>query len=199
MIIVVEGPTAAGKTTWAMAHAGGALVPEAIPVIDPPLDPGEAARFWAENGAARWQQAVTTEQRAGIAVCDTDPLKLHYSWSLWRVGAGSESAFRQQIGAYREMVAQARIGFADAYFVSIPDSPTLEGRRSQDTTRRRRNFSLHARLGEPLREWYGALEEVRPGSVRWSFPDEGIGRQVDGAGARYDLESFDAFVRRVAR
>ncbi|MGH2381704.1 MAG: hypothetical protein ACRDG7_10850 [Candidatus Limnocylindria bacterium] len=198
MIIVVEGPTAAGKTTWAMAHAGRALVPEAIPAAEPPLDPREAARFWAENGAVRWQQAVATEQRAGFAVCDTDPLKLHYSWSLWRIGVGSESAFRQKAGAYREMVAQSRIGLADAYFVSIAGSQTLEGRRSQDTTRRRRNFSLHARLGEPLREWYAALEEVRPGSVRWSFPDEGIGAHADESGARYDLEGFDALVRRVA-
>ena len=198
MIIVVEGPTAAGKTTWATAHSGVALVTEAIPAAEPPMDPRNRARFWAENGAVRWRQAVAAEQRAGIAVCDTDPLKLHYSWSLWRIGAGSESAFREQASAYREMVAQSRIGFADAYFVSIRDSQTLEGLRSRDTTRRRRNFSLHARLGEPLREWYAALEELRPGSVRWNFPDEGIGAYADAAGARYDLESFDALVRRVA-
>jgi len=198
VIIVVEGPTAAGKTTWATVHAGAALVTEAMPAAERPMDPSDRALFWAQIGAARWQQAVAAEQRAGIAVCDTDPLKLHYSWSLWRIGAGSESAFLEQAGAYREMVAQSRIGFAEAYFVSIPDSQTLEGRRSQDTTRRRRNFSLHARLGEPLREWYAALDELRPGSVRWSFPDEGIGEYADAAGARYDLETFDALVRRVA-
>lgn len=198
MIIVVEGPTASGKTTWATTQAGDALVAEAIPAADPPLDPSEAARFWAENGAARWQQAVATEQRAGNAVCDTDPLKLHYSWSLWRIGLGSESEFRHQAEAYREMVARRRIGFAEAYFVSVSDPETLELRRSGDTRRRRHNFNIHARLGEPLLEWYTALEEVRPGSVRWSYPDEGIGAQADATGPRYDLESYDALMRRMA-
>jgi hypothetical protein len=198
VIIVVEGPTASGKTTWATTHAGDALVAEARPAADPPSDPGEAARFWAENGAVRWEQAITTERRIGIAVCDTDPLKLHYSWSLWRVGVASESEFRHQADGYREMVARRRIGFADAYFVWIPDAETLELRRLGDTTRRRRNFSIHARLGDPLREWYEALEEVRPGSVRRSFPDEGFGALADATGSRYDLHTFDALIRRVA-
>jgi len=124
--------------------------------------------------------------------------KLHYSWSLWRIGVGNELEFRHQAGAYREMVAGRRIGFADAYLVSIPDPERLELRMSGDTTRRRRKFALHARLGEPLRDWYAALEEVRPGSVRWSFPDEGFGAQTDATGQRYDLDSFDALIRRVA-
>ncbi|MGH2386427.1 MAG: hypothetical protein ACRDGB_15450 [Candidatus Limnocylindria bacterium] len=96
------------------------LVPEGGPSGDPPPEARAAAQFWAENGAARWEKAVATERQAGIAVCDTDPLKLHYAWSLWQIGAGSESEFRQQAVAYREMVVDRRIGFADAYIVSIP-------------------------------------------------------------------------------
>jgi len=119
-------------------------------------DASAAARFWAENGARRWEQAIATEQRAGVAVCDTDPLKLHYSWSLWRIGAGSSLVLQRQVDAYREMMDD------DAYFVSIPDPEVLELRRTGDPGRRRRNFTLHARLGEPLREWYAALDEVCP-------------------------------------
>ncbi len=87
-------------------------------------------------------------------MCDTDPLKLHYSWSLWRIGAGSRLVLQRQVDAYREMMGGHRIGFADAYLVSIPDPEVLELRRTGDRGRRRRNFALHARLGEPLREWY---------------------------------------------
>ena len=96
------------------------------------------------------------------------------------------------------MVARRRIGFADAYLVSIPDPEALELRRSADTARRRRNFGLHARLGEPLREWYAALEAVLPSSVRWSFPDEGISARPDATASRYDLVSYDAVIRRLA-
>jgi hypothetical protein len=199
MIIVVEGPSASGKTTWAQAHAREVLVPEASPSGDPPSDSHAAARFWAENGAARWEQAVATEQRAGMAVCDTDPLKLHYAWSLWRIGAASESEFRLQAVAYREMVVDRRIGFADAYLVSIPDQEALALRRTGDTSRRRSNFGLHSRLGEPVREWYAALEEVRPGSVRWSYPKVGIGPPKDAARPRYDLASYDALIALAGR
>jgi len=92
------------------------------------------------------------------------------------------------------MMRDRRIGFADAYFVSIPDPEVLELRRTGDPGRRRRNFALHARLGEPLREWYAALEEVRPGSVRWGFPDEGAGQSVESVRPRYDLEAYDALI-----
>lgn len=199
MIIVVEGPSASGKTTWAQAHAREVLVPEATPSLHPPPETALAARFWAEIGAARWERAVATEQRAGMAVCDTDPLKLHYAWSLWRIGAGSEPEFRQQAVAYRDLVVDRRIGFADAYFVSIPDPEALALRRAGNTSRRRGNFGLHARLGEPLREWYTALDEVRPGSLRWSFPDEVIGAPSDTTPPRYDLASYDALIAVTSR
>jgi hypothetical protein len=197
VIIVVEGPTACGKTTWATRHAGDSLVAEAIPTTDPPRDARTAARFWAEHGATRWEVALDTEQRAGVAVCDTDPLKLHYSWSLWRMGLVSEVEFRHQADAYRELVSEGRIGFADAYFVSVPAPETLERRRSGDTTRLRRNFSIHAQLGEPLREWYTALEELRPGSVRWSFPGVGLGSPADMRRPRYELADYDGLIRRM--
>jgi len=53
VIVVEEGPTESGKTTWAMTNAGDVLLPEAIPTAAPPRDARAAARFWADNGAAR--------------------------------------------------------------------------------------------------------------------------------------------------
>jgi len=94
VIIVVEGPSASGKTTWIQTHALDGVVAESA-LADPPEDASAAALFWAENGARRWEQAIATEQRAGISVCDTDPLKLHYGWSLWRIGAGSRQVFKR--------------------------------------------------------------------------------------------------------
>lgn len=110
-----------------------------------------AASFWAEHGATRWASALRTEQRYGLAVCDTDPLKLHYGWSLWRIGVANAEEFERQAAAYRKMVDHRRIGFADRYLVSIPNALTLESRRSADRSRRRRNFELHVRLAGPLR------------------------------------------------
>lgn len=191
MIVVVEGPTASGKTTWCRRLAAGVVVPE-TPSVEPPTDVEEAARFWAADGAGRWQRAVEIESAAGVAVCDSDPLKLHYSWSLWRIGVGSEADFRQQAAAYREAMARGRIGFADVYLVEIPDQELLQARAVGDATRRRRNFALHARLGAPLREWYSMLQRSRPGSMRWEFPEDGIESLTSGDARRIDLDTYDA-------
>jgi hypothetical protein len=134
----------------------------------------------------------------GIAVCDTDPLKLHYAWSLWRIGEFDEGDLRRQIVAYREAVAEGRLGFADRYCVEIPAADVLAERKVNDALRRRRNFDLHARLGEPLREWYGAIEELRPGCVVWNYPARLPGRlprQTDHWPG--DIVTFDRLTERL--
>jgi hypothetical protein len=80
MIVVVEGPSAAGKTSWITADRHGAvLIAEAQPGPVPRRgsDPAAAAAHWAKVNAARWAAACQAEQQAGIVVCDTDPFKLH--------------------------------------------------------------------------------------------------------------------------
>jgi hypothetical protein len=196
VIVVVEGPSASGKTTWSVTHAALSLVSE-TPSATPPPDPEAAARFWADEGSSRWARALDVERETGLAVCDTDPLKLHYSWSLWRIGEGSELEFRRQAAAYREAMANGRIGFADCFLVGVPDAETLEARRAQDATRRRRNFALHSRLGPPLREWYATIERLRPGSVRWELPGDGVASLTGEPGDRYDVEHFDALIAAV--
>ena len=196
MIVVVEGPSAAGKTTWAAAHGGRSLVPEGIPAAKPPVDPTAAAAFWAAHHAERWAYALELERRTGVAVCDTDPLKLHYAWSVWRIGAEDGTNFARQAAAFREELARRGIGFADRYLVWIPDDGTLARYRALDRSRRRRNFDLHRRLAEPLREWYGALEAVRPGSVVWEFNAEAIGDRPESKD-RYSVDDFDAIVARL--
>ena len=197
MIIVVEGPSAAGKSTWSRIHAGRSLIHEAFPAVDPPADAEQAAHFRAANGAHRWEQAVAVEQVCGAAVCDTDPLKLHYSWSLSRIGAEGPDDFFRQAAAYRQLIAHRRLGFADRYLVDVPDPDTLAVRKVADQSRRRRNFDLHGRLGPPLAEWYGMVETLRPGSVLWAFPDAGLSDVLPSELPRYDLETFDALVDRL--
>ena len=92
MIVVVEGPSAAGKTTWTTRHCDPAIIvpeiaaAEAAAAPDPREHPREAAEFWVQLNCARWKQALGIEMAQGVAVCDSDPFKLHYPWSLWRTG-----------------------------------------------------------------------------------------------------------------
>jgi len=177
MIVVVEGPSAAGKTTWIAAHRqGAALIGEARPGPAPDRggDPAAAAAHWAKVNAARWSAACQAENQGTIAVCDTDPFKLHYAWCLWRTGNATAGQWRAEMNASRQLFAALRLGIADLILVSIPSPAVLAARRAADATRRRRNFGLHAKLADPLRDWYRAVSALDPDRVRWELPAAGV-------------------------
>ena len=194
MIIVVEGPSAAGKSTWALEHAGGSLVPEHTGLHAPSGDHDAVVSFWVVANGERWEQALRVEASTGTAVCDTDPLKLHYDFCLMRIGQRSMTAVRAGAAACRAAIAEQRLGIADLVLCLVPDAETLEQRRDADDTRSRRNFDLHRQLGAPLTEWYDALARLDPGRVQWDFPDA-LPAVVERD--RYDLELFDAWMRRL--
>jgi len=193
VIIAVEGPSAAGKTTWCRG-AGGQFVAEYTSTGQEPdgFDPVVHATYWAEANAQRWTQALTLEEAAGHAICDSDPLKLHYTWCLAAVAAAPISQFEHDLAAVRQMFAQRRLGFADAVVISIPNYQQLELQRDSDPTRRRRNFNLHARLAEPLSEWYAAVNRLEPGRVLHGFPNElDVVTSIPPRPDRCDLQLLD--------
>jgi hypothetical protein len=194
VIVVVEGPSAAGKSTWVAAHCRPATVVGEAPRGSPPdraIDPDAAAGHWAAISAVRWHAARQAEQQTGLAVCDTDPLKLHYVWSLWRTGHASRRQWQAELAATRQLFAQHRLGIADLILIEIPDPATLAARRRADLARRRRNFDLHAQLAGPLRDWYHAVEQLDPSRVRWELPASGIPSITTGP--RHDRTGTDAF------
>ena len=199
MIVVVEGISAAGKTSWCRRHGAGHLVEEARPdgpVPDRDLDPQGAARFWIAENVRRWRLARDMERRTGLAVCDTDPFKLHYSYGLWRIGALAGEHWRFERDLNRAAFAEGRLGFADLYLVSPIGADAARAQRDADPHRRRRNFDLHVRLGPALIDWYGAIETILPGRVVWELPEDGVPAAAarDKAG---DLVLFDALMARL--
>lgn len=200
MILVVDGISASGKTTWCATHGGQHVVPENGRFKDEPnrlQDPVGAAAFWAERNVDRWQAALATEEVSSWALCDSDPLKLHYIWSLWQIGEASERDWRLELVATRETVAQRRIGFADYYIVGSIDPQLARERANADTTRRRRKFELHVRLQAALLNWYSAIEKVLPGRVQFGFPSEMP--TLKSLDERYALEAFDQMIASLPR
>ncbi|VVP44405.1 hypothetical protein PS862_05057 [Pseudomonas fluorescens] len=132
------------------------------------------------------------EEKYSWALCDSDPLKLHYIWSLWQIGEASEHDWRLELAATRETIAQGRIGFADCYIVGRIDPQLARQRAQADSTRRRGKFELHVRLQTALLDWYSALDKVLPGRVRFGFPSEMPALEnLDG---RYAVEAFDQMI-----
>ncbi|WP_150785038.1 hypothetical protein [Pseudomonas fluorescens] len=195
MILVVDGISASGKTTWCARYGGQHVIPEHGRIEDEPdrlKDPVGAATFWAERNVDRWQAALIMEEKYSWALCDSDPLKLHYIWSLWQIGEASEHDWRLELAATRETIAQGRIGFADCYIVGRIDPQLARQRAQADSTRRRGKFELHVRLQTALLDWYSALDKVLPGRVRFGFPSEMPALEnLDG---RYAVEAFDQMI-----
>jgi len=161
MIVVVEGISGSGKSTWCARHGGSHVVPEngrLAVAPDRAADPTGAAAFWAERNIDRWQAALAVERTTGHALCDTDPLKLHYVWCLWRIAEAPERDWSLELAATRQTIADGWIGFADSYLVADTDVATAQRYAMSDAKRRRSNFDLHARLRPALLEWYTALD-----------------------------------------
>ncbi len=174
MIAVVEGLSAAGKTTWCNRNFPEQTVWEAPILGDAPNrvdEPQTASRYWAQMNAKRWSDATSIESESGLAICDTDPFKLHYIFSLWQIGAQSRADWDVEVEIHRDLFASEQVGLADMYFVTIPDRSTLLEQKTGDVTRSRKSFDLHSQLGSPLELWYKAIDSLDPGRVVWNFPD----------------------------
>jgi hypothetical protein len=195
VIVAVEGPSAAGKTTWCQGQPFP-VVDEYVPTGAEPDggDKDRQAAYWVGVNSGRWQHAVALEKQHRIVLCDSDPMKLHYSWCLARIGAAPWSRFEYELRYVRDALATARLGFTDIVLVSIPPAHVLRAHKAADVTRQRRSFELHARLGEPLREWYSAVERAEPGRVVWSWPTDAVPITLGERPRRCDPELLDRVI-----
>jgi hypothetical protein len=202
VIIVVEGPSGAGKTTWCRTHAGANALLEALPDhLTVPTEPRAAARFWVERNVARWEEVLAREARDGLVVVDTDPFKLHFVWTLFRTGQVSEIEWTMQRDAAREAFASGRYALADVFLVSDVDIDTLRTRREADSSRTRRNFERHVLLRDTLVRWYGAIDRLEPGRVVFGLPAGGIAPELIAKGKRArrsGRELFDELMKELA-
>ncbi len=206
MIIVAEGISAAGKTTFSRQFGEGRWLPE-IEAKGTRPDPSapliDHARFWAGHNAFRFQLAREIEAKYGFAICDTDPMKVHYSWCMERAGFYWPDKFEIAVPVVREAIEQRRLGFADLYLVKQIEPEVARAQKEGDATRRRGNFEQHLALQPHLIEWFSAMSEVLPGKVRWGFPDsvellaEIKNKAPEDDPRRFDVSVFDALLERL--
>lgn len=200
MIVVVEGPSGAGKTTWCRAHGGKyALLEEPPDHATVPAELEAQARFWVTRNVARWNEVLERERRSGLVVVDVDPFKLHYVWTLWRSGQVSEREWVLQREASREAFSAGHYALADLYLVSDVDEATLRARCDADTTRTRHGFERHVLLRDSLLEWYRAIDVLEPGRVRFGLPDAGLTAGFLALGPRRTRSGAPLFDQLLAR
>jgi hypothetical protein len=197
MLIVIEGVSAAGKSTRAARYAPAVLDEIAGPT--PVSDVRAAARYWSERDCERWARGLELEREHGVACFDTDPLKIHYSWCLWQIGHGQREEWRAGVQAIRERLVERQIGFADQILFLEPPEHVVRSQKAHDLTRRRGKFEVHVRLHEPLRRWYQTLESLAPGRVVFNAHLAPHPFPVEKRADRYSVDLFDAFMNGMDR
>ena len=186
MIVVVEGPSGAGKTTWCRRHGGAYALLEDLPDhATVPQEPEAQAHFWVDRNVARWKLVLDRERRDGLVVVDVDPFKLHYVWTLWSTGQVPQREWDLQREASRAAFSAGDYALADLYLVSDVDEAGLRARRDADTTRMRRGFDRHVLLRESLLRWYRAIDALEPGRVRFELPEAGLTPDLLALGPRH--------------
>ena len=199
MIVAIEGPSAAGKTTWCRSHCQAAFVEEASPdIAGPDLygDPIEVANFWVDFNVNQWQAALQLERQKGVAFCDGDPFHLYFSWSLWKAGALPRDLFDAELRLYRRALEQGRIGFADFVFWQEVPVEELRRRAKSDATHCRRRRELYLSLLPWMRAWFTEREETFPGTLR-AWPDPFRVEELSGSrdvSRRYDTAALDRMI-----
>ena len=146
MIVAIEGPSAAGKTTWCRSHFPDRHVhetPENIAAPDLFADPAEVGHFWVNHATANWQKALALEREHGIAVCDGDPFHLYYSWALWKSGTLTRTFLRSSRNSTARRYENQQIGFVDhVLWLDVPEEE-LRRRAMADRTRRRKRHEMY--------------------------------------------------------
>ena len=208
MIVVLEGISAAGKTTFARQFGEGRFVPEipvkgALPDKSASLD--EHAQFWAEHKVQKFQMAQEIEREHGFAICDTDPMKIHYSWCMERAGFDWPDKFAHAQVFVRDAIVDGRLGFSDLYLVKRIEPAIARAQKEGDPFRRRGNFDQHLALQPHLIVWFEAMSQVLPRRVRWEFPEFEIllkelkEKAPEENPRRFEVSVFDALLERLPR
>ena len=206
MIIVVEGASAAGKTTWCRGIPREQVLFEGEPAANlSPLDANDrlppdalaVAEYWANENARRWSTAREISERCGWVVCDADPFKLHYSWTLWVTGHSSLEYWQGSLKFSRRLFAEERLGLPDLVFFADISVDTLRRQKAADLTRTRSRHEIHMRISPALKRWYLAMAALDPTRVEFQLPVNGLeprhlqlGRRAGGRGAAL----FDRFM-----
>jgi hypothetical protein len=190
MIVAIEGPSAAGKTTWCRSHFPHTCVeaaPENIAAPDLFADPAEVGQFWVNHAVENWQRALAIEREHGIAFCDGDPFHLDYSWALWKSGALSSELFEVESELYRVAFEAKQIGFVDhVLWLEVPVEE-LRRRASADDSRRRKRHEMYLALVPWMKAWFHERERILPGSVR-ALTD---GLRVEELGSKFVSQRYD--------
>ena len=152
VIIAVEGPSAAGKTTWCRTQLGGESAAERFVAEYQPTgfepdgtDLDLQASYWTTVNSKRWSQAEDLEARTGIALCDSEPAETALQLVSRCGGRSTSGAIRVRARGSRDSFRAPRTGFRgsdrprsrhrSSFYFSAKETPAADDGISSFTRR----------------------------------------------------------------
>jgi hypothetical protein len=170
MMISIEGAPGVGKSTTAAAlrEGGGFVVPEVNQLFAKPRP--EPATWYYERQVARWEMAVFGASRGQLALLDGDPFQP--LWFPWIYASEGWPQDPSAAGFFRDRIAAGQMGVPDLYvFVHVAEAERRERMIARELKHGRTPEAAlaktlrYARMVEPQRRYFEALEENFPGWV----------------------------------
>jgi deoxyadenosine/deoxycytidine kinase len=166
-ILCLEGASAVGKSTTCkeLSKRYGAYIVEEVAVLfpKPNLFGNELMHWILERQIERWNIAISKLDNHNLVVLDGDHIKIWYSWVY---GLETES-LDYYSNYYRKLILDTVIGFPDLYVVLTIDEEELRKRKINDLTRNRGNFEKHINLIEPQKQFFRAIDQLKPNYVQF--------------------------------
>ncbi|UVI32741.1 AAA family ATPase [Paenibacillus spongiae] len=166
MKIVIEGPSAVGKTKLCRsieAEFAAYTVQETIVEPIPGCSPAEEAIHYLNQEVHRWQISEEMERKHPLVLLDTDPFK-----SLWfnkAFGYMNCMGLQELDIFFGPLVAAGELRFPDLYILLDADEHELQRRKEQDSHRERHEFEWVSLANEMRRRYYRQINHLLPGSV----------------------------------
>ncbi len=203
MILVIEGPSAVGKTTWCRAHSADGFVEEAGEISKRPIFTPIPLKLRTSGAILisaigrelyAWNSNPALPSAMGIHFTSISPG--HFG----KPDYFPARLFEMEASLYRRAFHERRLGFADR--VCWQEAPVEELRRraKSDRHRKRRRHEMYLKLVPWMRAWCKVREQVLPGAFGdWpEHAEDEFSRSSSEPAFRYDIKIFDQMIDRLA-
>jgi deoxyadenosine/deoxycytidine kinase len=163
MKIVIEGPSAVGKSTLCqkLRDTYNSKVVDEI-IVEPirGFTPYEEATFYLDKEIRRWNTSVHANE---ILFLDTDPLKSF--WFNWSLSFHNCLSLSDLENYFLVKERSDQVGYADLYIILNASHQELINRKNADVFRERDNFEWISNANTYRDKYYQHLNKVIPGHV----------------------------------
>ena len=166
MKVVIEGPSAIGKTSLCnnlLRSFQSVVLEETIIKPIENYSPYEEAIYYMNYEMDRWKKSESLSGSNELVIFDTDPFKS--LWFNWSLGFQNCLTLDELDGFLRTRIDTNKIGFPDLYIVLKASQKELLHRKQVDKLRHRENFDWISKVNPYRNRYFEFIHSIEPERV----------------------------------